>query len=334
MFLVYDVGGSAVKYALLTKQGSFVCKGKIKTVNDIENVLDIFVESIGKIYDEMKEKLFLKSSEMDIPKGEKLVIEGIAMSLPGQVDVENGIVYGGGAIRYLNEVNLGELVSKRCDNLPIALENDGKCAALAEVWLGNAKGMKDVCVLIFGTGIGGGIVIDGKVYHGHQLKAGEVSFCFDNFTFDDIDKMGDVDALPANDSIRAYPYQWSLNSSTQAMVIHVADKKNMDVNEVNGELIYKWIEEGDRETIEIVERHYFDIAKYIMNLHVILNPEIILIGGGISAQPAFVEGIKRYVKRLQIAGRIFKGINIDVCKYQNDSNLYGALYNYFQKFNV
>lgn len=319
MYLIFDVGGSAVKYAVMDETGNIQEKGKIPTINYIENALEAFVESLGEIYDSVKSKY---------------EIIGIAMSLPGQIDVDKGIVYGGGALRYLHEVSLGELVSNRCDGLKVSLENDGKCAALSEIWLGNAKGMKDACVLIFGTGIGGGIVIDGKVHHGHQLKAGEVSYCFDSCEFEDLDKVGDVDSLAVDDSIRAFPFHWSNNSATRALVIKVADRKNMDPKDVSGELIYKWVEEGDKDAIEITERIYFNIAKYCLNLHVIINPEIILIGGGISAQPKFVEGIRRYVGKLSVASKVLGGIKLDVCKYLNDSNLYGALYNFKQKYNM
>lgn len=317
MILVFDVGGSSVKYACMTTDGLIHYKGKVKTPIEMEDTLDDFIGLLFDTYNHCQEKF---------------PIEGIAFSLPGQIDDENGIVYGGGALRYMHKAHLIEALSKKI-NLPIAMENDGKCAALAEVWQGNAKGCKDACVLLFGTGIGGGIIIDGKVHRGTNFLAGEVSFCFDNLSFDDLDKVDDIDANHIDVSLLKYPHHWTCITSTRALVLKAAAIKNMNPNDVSGEKIFKWVEEGDAEIKRLVEELYFNIAKYCCNMYLIINPEIILIGGGISEQPDFVDGIRRYVTRLSKASKIYDNIKIDVCKYKNDSNLLGALYNYMQKFN-
>lgn len=320
MYLVFDVGGSSIKYALMSEAGEFIEKGKTKTVLDAEDALDRFVDSIGNIYDELKKRAS---------------IEGIAMSLPGQIDVDNGIVYGGGALVFLHKVELGRLLSERCDNIRVSLENDGKCAALSEVWLGNAKGCKNACVLIFGTGIGGGIVIDGKVHRGSHLLAGEVSYCFDEINEEQAKSMADFEGHYGVDgTIKRFPYMWSMNNSTRAMICKVAWAKGLEPNDVTGEQIYEWADAGDKEVIEILDKWYLAIAKYCCNMYVILDPEIILIGGGISAQPAMIEGVKKKVELLAGSTQVFDKIKVDVCKYRNDSNLYGALYNFEQKYNI
>ena len=151
MYLVLDVGATTIKYAIMTGEGDILEKGKTATpIGDGKKTED-FVEAIGAIYDK-----FVNSTH----------IEGIAMGLPGQIDVKRGIVYNGGGIRYLHEAHLQELIQARCNNTPVSMENDGKCAALAEIWKGNAKDVKDACVLVFGTGIGGGIIRGRKVIHG------------------------------------------------------------------------------------------------------------------------------------------------------------------------
>lgn len=162
MYLVFDVGATFVKYAWMTGEGVIEEKGKIPTANKVGDGVEDFLESIGNIYDQYK------------CRG---AIEGIAMGLPGQVDVENGIVYGGGGLRYMDDIPLGKLLSKRCDGLNVSLENDAKCTALAEVWLGNASEVQDACVVVFGTGIGGGVIKDRKVHRGNHLLAGEISYC-------------------------------------------------------------------------------------------------------------------------------------------------------------
>lgn len=317
MYLVFDVGATFVKYAWMTGEGSIEEKGKLLTRNKAGDGIDDFIESLAEIYDQYKKRG---------------AVEGIAMGLPGQIDVERGIVYGGGGIRYMHNVPLQELLSKRCDNVRVSMENDGKCAALAEVWLGNAKDVKDACVLVFGTGIGGGIIKDRKVHRGKRMLAGELSFTIENMTREDISRIRCGEEMSMLDTIEQMPFMWSAHAATGSVCYWVAKKKGLPVEEVTGERLYQWAAAGDEEAADALEEMYFSIAKQCCNLYVTFDPEVILIGGGISAEPAFVEGIKRYVEKLKNISIIYKEIKIDVCKYRNDSNLLGALYHFKQLY--
>ena len=326
MYLVFDIGGSAVKYALITKEGEITEKGKKKVDHDAVNTKEDFVEFLGSIYDEKKDA----------------GPEGIAISLPGQIDIRKGIVYGGGAFPFMDKVPLGDLLSKRCDGLFVALENDGKCAALAEVWLGNAKDVKDAAVLVFGTGIGGAIIRNKKVIHGKHLLAGEVSYIIEEMDRSEVDNIITLEKAyeEINDVMDIYDYEgkrffnWAATHSTVTMSHRFAKLKGIPKESVTGEDIYRFADEGDKDAIEILEDMYFSIAKQCMNIYLIVDPQIILIGGGISGEPRFVEGIKKYVEKMKRISFIFDNIKIDTCKYMNDSNLYGALYNYFQRANI
>lgn len=315
MYLVFDVGATFVKYAWMTGEGSIEEKDTIPTKSKPGDRLEDFVESLGEVYD--------RYSQKQKP-------EGIAVGLPGQVDVDNGIVYGGGGLRYMRNVPLRDLLSKRCGDVPVSLENDAKCAALAEVWLGNAKEVQDACVLVFGTGIGGAVIKDRKVHRGKRLQAGEVSFMIDEMKREDIANLNCIEDFDLYEAVEKIPYYWASHAATGAVCYRLAKKKKLPMEEVTGRKIYQWIKEGDPEAEEMMEDMYFSIAKQCCNLYVTFDPEVILIGGGISAEPQFVEGIKRYVERLKTISIIYNDIKIDVCKYRNDSNLLGALYNFKQ----
>lgn len=320
MYLVFDVGASSVKYAWMTREGKIEEKGKIPTPNKVGEDIGDFLDSVGGVYDQYK------------CKGE---VEGIAMGLPGQVDVEQGIVYSGGGIRYMDYVPLGELLSQRCDGIRVALENDAKCAALAEVWQGNAKDVQDACVLVFGTGIGGAVIKERKVHRGKHMLAGEVSYCLEGMQRADLSKVTTIENIvsleESNDRI---PFTQAARCSTYGLSWRVAREKGIPLDEVNGEKIYQWAEEGDKVVNEILQDVYFDIAKLCINMYVMFDPEVILIGGGISAQPAFIQGIQKYVTELMPLSKVYKHIKLDVCKFRNDSNLFGALYNFQQQYNV
>ena len=315
MYLVFDVGGTFIKYALMTGDGEINDKGKMKTPAGRDNTVEDFVETLGMVYDRYRDG-----------------IEGIAIDLPGQVDVDKGIVYGGGALRYMHNVKLQELMQTRCDGVRVSLENDAKAAALAEVWKGNAADVNDACVLIFGTGIGGAIIKDRHVHRGKHLLAGEVSFAIDEITFDDVDKIIPIEGMQIMEAMDRVPYFWAAHGATAAMCHKLAKEKGLTDDDVTGELVYKWADEGDEQASLALEKMYFSIARHCLNLYVTFDPEVILIGGGISAEPRFVDGIKRYVDKLKRITLVYDNIKLDACKYRNDSNMLGALYNFKQKY--
>ncbi|MBR6222002.1 MAG: ROK family protein [Lachnospiraceae bacterium] len=321
MYLVFDVGGSAIKYALMKKHGDIAKKGSEPTHLDIPNGLEVFVKSIVDIYESFKGRE---------------TIDGIAMDLPGQIDVDNGIVYGGGALQFLDKVPLGKIISEKCDGINVALENDGKCAALAEAWQGNGKSYDNVFVMVFGTGVGGGLVVNQRVLRGANLSAGEISYFIEGMNMDHLETafnyMENADRMPLDEFMKKMPYVWSAGCSTTGRCYLASKKKGLDRKEVDGIRLYKWVEEGDQEIIDLMEDWYFQIAKQCCNIQAMFDPGVILVGGGISAQPLFVEGIKRYIDKIKVISSIYEHIKIDTCKYMNDSNLLGALFNYRQKY--
>ncbi len=317
MYLIFDIGGTFSKYALMKADGTIVDKGKFETKNKEGDTVDDFVDSLVAVYDNYKTYT---------------VIEGISMSLPGQIDVENGIVYVGGALPFLHKVRLGKLMSDRCDHKPVTLENDAKCAALAEIWKGNASDYTNAVLFIIGTGIGGGVIIDRKVHRGKQLIAGEFSYIFDRITREEVEhNLVNVDHTERlEDKYGEGVYNVSKSSSTYSLRVRVAKEKHIPIEQVTGEKIYKWADEGDEICDNAIKDMYFAIAKQCVNVYIILNPDVILIGGGISSEPRFIEGIRYYVEILSKASDMFKNIKIELCKFGNDSNLLGALYNFLQ----
>lgn len=320
MYLVFDVGGTFIKYAWMDGDGEIKESGKIPTMRGKEHTISDFVEALGCVYDEYRKK-----DE----------VEGIAMGVPGLVDVDTCTVYNGGAIHYLDQMNMQELLGNRCDGVKVSVENDAKCAALAEVWRGNAKDVSTACVLIFGTGIGGGIVIDGKVHHGNRMVAGELSWHICNMERSDLEHLvpeKEFDNL--EDAFDVLTYYDTVHCGTAALVHRVARKKGLADSEVSGELIYQWAKNGDEIAIEALEDTYFSIAKLCLNVYVTIGADVILIGGGISEEPEFMKGIQKYIDRIKVVTEIYSGIKIDTCKYHNRSNLLGALYNYKQKYGL
>lgn len=95
------------------------------------------------------------------------------MAVPGKVDHHDETIYGGGALQFLDQVNLPAALQLA---VPVSVENDGKAAALAELWLGNLKNVQNGAAVVLGTGVGGGLILNGQLYAGSHFQAGELSF--------------------------------------------------------------------------------------------------------------------------------------------------------------
>lgn len=297
-YLVLDIGGSSIKYALMNRESEFLEKGKVKTPKDS---LETFVEVIGEIYDIYKDE-----------------IEGIAISMPGRIDSDRGYTFTGGALTYNDKRDMVDILKKRCP-VSITIENDGKCAALAEASLGNLSDCNDGIVVILGTGIGGGIIKDKKLHKGANFIAGEFS------------------AIITNSSTKKNPMEsmWARTCGVNALIREVALVKNISEEEINGEKVFEYANLGDKDVLNVLDEYCYRIAVQLFNLQYIYNPEKIAIGGGISAQNILIEYIQKNIHKL--ASKIpvdFPAPTVVACKYRNDSNLIGALQNFISKSNV
>jgi len=290
-YLVLDIGGSAIKYALMTEELEFIEKGKQPTpLDNIEN----FIETVGGIYDEYKDD-----------------IEGMAISMPGVLDSEKGYTYTGGSLTYNNGKEIVKILQERCPT-KIKIENDGKCAALAEVWKGSLKDYDDGIVIVLGTGVGGGIVRDKKIYKGKNFFAGEFSFVATN-----INNTEDTENW------------WGFKSGSKALLGAAAKVKNMPMEELDGYKVFEYANNNDKDILKVLDDFTQNLAVQIFNLQCILDPEVVAIGGGISSQDILIEYIQKNINKYH--ANFEYGVpkpNIVRCKFRNDSNLIGALYNF------
>lgn len=298
MYLVFDIGGTFVKYAMISSTGKIQFKNKIPTL--LDQGIEPFIHSLALVYQEMK--------------GE-YAIDGIAVSTPGAVDVEKGIVYNGGNLPFLHQQCLRDLVSEQCDGIKVAVENDGKCAGLAEAWIGSAKDVQDAIVIAFGTGIAGAVIKDKKIHRGNRLIAGEVSFLL-------------------NDMDRHHkPTIWAHQNSALSLGQRLAAAKN-DSEAYSGEKFFAMLEQGDADADNILKDFAYSASIHLYNLQLIFDPDVICIGGGISEQPRLIEEIKNQVNVIWDQVPHIGKPNIVKCKFNNDSNLLGALYNYMQVYEL
>lgn len=166
-YLSFDIGGTHIKYALMSAFGEILEKNHVMSPKD----LDGFWSAIDDII------LTYRSQ-----------IQGVAFSAPDRVDIDNGIIYLGGVLTCLDDVHIKERIKENYD-LPATVLNDGKAAALSEVWQGSLKGVSDGATIILGTGVGSGLVLNGKLRSGVHFQAGELSFILLNPANQSFDRM-------------------------------------------------------------------------------------------------------------------------------------------------
>lgn len=298
-YLVLDVGGSAIKYAVMDADSRIIEKGNVKTPKDS---FDTFREEIGKIYDQFKDR-----------------IEGIALSMPGVIDSDKGYAYTGGALRYNYNIDIVKLLQVRCP-VKMVVENDGKCAALGEYWKGTLQGVKNGIVCVIGTGIGGGIIIDGKLHKGSHFFAGEFSSLIVNNTFGDTLGLG-----------KSY---WAAQSGVRGLLYPIAEAKGVEHEDMDGLQAFELIHNGDEDAVRIFDDYCRKIAIQMYNMVSLFDPDKIAIGGGISAQDILVENIVKQVHKINddYKEETGKGLylipEVVRCELSNDANLVGALYTY------
>lgn len=275
-YLGIDIGGTHIKYGIYDETGHEYQSGKVNSVRDnLDEIIDILKNIILQFDD----------------------IQGIGLSIPGAVNSKTDFIIEGGACEALNQIDLIQYL-KSFTHLPMTLENDANCAALAEAWLGNGKELNDFICVTIGTGIGGGIIINRELFTGSHYASGEFGY------------MKGKNEIGMSD--------WS---STSALVEHV--QKMIDDHSIDGEKVFELMSKENQEVINYYKEWIHDLSIGIYNIGSAFDPECILIGGGISAQMKVIDDIKNELKN--IAEYPIEW-DVKACYCRNDAGKLGAIY--------
>ncbi|KRN28911.1 hypothetical protein IV38_GL001119 [Lactobacillus selangorensis] len=296
-YLGIDIGGTQIKYGLFDDKYNLSNKGAVDSPTG-DNGLQDFINAVEQIINKLG--------------GTKL--DGIAFSSPGRIDRKQGIIHVGGSLPYLDGLNVKRTFGEQYENTPIAVENDGKCAALAEAWRGSLKDVHNGAVIVLGTAVGGGIILNDRLYRGRRFLAGELSYM-----------ITDMDAKKRTDQFI------SNNSSAVDMIQAVNHAINNDANKDDGFAAFKAINDSDPRVKTIFETYARDVAALVLNVQTVLDLDTYSIGGGISSEQRLLTEINRqYDLNTSSWPQLEKTIyrpNIVAGQLHNDANLYGAMYN-------
>lgn len=286
-----DIGGTYIKYGAVDKAGNILKADATETPQTVEALLDK-IDLI--ITDSHPENLY-----------------GVGISSPGRIDMDAGVIQHGGSLTFLNGLALERHVEETFQ-LPCALINDAQAATMAEQWLGNLVDVVNGMVITLGTGLGGGFILNNELFAGTNFQAGEISWMF---------------RQPEHISGSGM-----LGSELSAVQFVRKCARELGLSDENdGYTVFEYIKTGKNEKVN----DYFTefargIAWVILNLQSVLDLEKFLIGGGLSRQEILVDEINNQYLNLRNQFRyfasIFHPVEIEACKFYNDANLLGAVY--------
>lgn len=295
-FVGFDIGGTSVKYGLVDDQGQILDKGSfVTTPDDGEQLLAKMTQQV-KAYQADHEIL------------------SVGLSVPGIVR-KDGYMVTAGAINAFYQLNLKD----KCQaafGLPVVVQNDANCAAIAEQWLGNAQGVENYVVIVLGTAVGCGIIINNAVYQGAHGAAGEIGWTMQG----PLDYSQDLEAG-----------SWNFTSGVVLGLYQLYERVTGQAV-TDARVILELARQGDTQAVQVLDQYLDDVAKGLLNLVCAFDPEVILLGGGISANDAFLDLLSARLTKIKANHKslnFLTGVTVaDVkpCALRNDAGLIGAVY--------
>ena len=309
MLLGVDLGGTTTKLALITTYGEIISKWEIAT-DKSENGKFITM-NIAKAID-------AKLEELNEPKSKVL---GIGMGAPGPVNFSNGSIY--------EAVNLGwkdyplkDLLEVEI-SLPAVIDNDANMAALGEMWKGAGEGAKDLVCVTLGTGVGGGIIHNGQIVHGTSGAAGEIghmTVVTDGGVACNCGKVGCLETVASATGI----VRLASEALSTADNLSLLQQRIEAGNPLSSKLLFQCAQAGDPLSKAVVERvgNYLGLA--LSHIGNVMNPEKIVIGGGVShAGDILLEPVRQAFEKYSFK-RVRKSTKIHLATLGNDAGVIGA----------
>lgn len=283
---VIDIGGTTIKFAAW-KDGSLQDIHAVETPSSPEEFYVIL------------------EREVDAFKM-KYGVEGVAISSPGAVNRKTGVIEGASALPYIHNFRIQQKLEE-IFGLPVSIENDANCAALAELAEGAGRDCQNLIFIIIGTGVGGAVIMNRKVWHGTHLFGGEFGY---------------MAATP------------TLTLSQAASPVSMARRYNEATgSSVDGKTVFDLADQGDAAAREQVDQMADALGRAIYNLQHSFDPEKFILGGAVSNNPKLVPLLNDAVEAVRNRADIatLKPV-IETCVYRGNANLRGAVADFEQTY--
>ncbi len=314
--IAVDIGGTNLRFGIVEKTGQIIHKIVRPTEADAgkDAVIKNIINGIDKI--------------LTLSKNKKPSIIGISLATPGFIDIDKGIITFSPNLPGWRNVNLGKII-KDSLGIPVTIENDANAAAFGERWLGAGKNSSNLICITMGTGIGGGIILDNKIWHGDKGMAGEIGHVTVNpgGPLCNCGNYGCLEAYSSGTGIINRIIDAMKKGKKTALLSMI---KN-GINEITPEKIFLAAKKGDPLSLELVEDagRYLGIA--ISDFANLLNIKtIILYGGLVSSFGLFAKKMKEEIINRTIPS-FSKEVRVLKAGLKSDAGIIGAAGVVFQK---
>ncbi|PEJ56950.1 glucokinase [Bacillus sp. AFS002410] len=310
MIVGVDLGGTSIKLALLTDNGEFIDKWEVPTDKSdsgkhIPKTITIAIEE--------------KLNQMNKTKED---IAGIGIGAPGSVRLEDGLIFAAVNLGWVN-FPLKEILEKE-SGIPVIVDNDANIAAVGEMWKGAGNGAKDVVMVTLGTGVGGGVIVNGDVAHGISGSAGEIGHItvqLENGVLCNCGKRGCLETISSATGITRIANEKLQNTTKESVLKEIANGSQITTKDV-----FEAYSKGDEVAEEIVNHVMRYLALVLAGVGNTLNPENIIIGGGVSnAGELLLKPLKRYFDEFAFT-TVRDSTKLSIAKLGNDAGAIGAAY--------
>ncbi len=276
----------------------------------ISDHLDILDD--GRIPISMNNKEELYGPLCALSKRYEREVEGISITMPGVIDRYTGIAYSGGVFSWIDHTEIMKDLEERT-GMKVAVVNDAKGAAMAEIGYGSLKGIRNgVILMFFGGGIGGACVVNGQMLDGAHFAGGEFSYIRSDYK--------DRDGLERG--------MFARTNGVNGLIEHcIEESGNPHMNIIR---IMMKVQEKDPDIIRAVEMYCDELATYIYNIQCVLDCERVVIGGNFAQDPAIFRMIQAAVTKRFTNVPILNIFEPEIVgtDFQSNARMYGAVYNF------
>lgn len=297
-----DVGGTTIKMGVFTKEGTLIEKWEIPTKKGEDSSL---------VFKDIAENILAKMEKWNYTKEDVL---GVGVGIPGPVD-EDGIV--------LNTANIGWGRTNIAEGLepllgvPVKAANDANAAALGEMWQGGGKGFKNMAAVTLGTGVGGGIIVNGSLVCGFSGGGGEIGHI--NVKDDETESCG----CGCKGCLEQYASATGIVRLAKRYLAASEEPTVLREGELSAKSVWDAVKAGDKAAIVVAEQFGHYLGKGLAAIAAVVNPEAFVIGGGVSkAGDILISYIRPNYDKYTFAGS--RNAKFTLAKLGNDAGIYGA----------
>ncbi len=298
-----DLGGTTVKMGLFDPDGNVTEKWEIPTDKSDEG---------KKILPDIADAIKKKMAEKNVSKEDVI---GVGIGVPGPVDGD-GVIFKAANLGW-GTFSIKETLSGLLDGIKVEAGNDANVAALGEMWKGSGRGYSSLVVVTLGTGVGGGIIVDGKILTGSTGAGGEIGHIHI------VDDEPDTCGCGNKGCLEQYASATGVVRLANRRLAEDNEPSSLREGELSAKSVFDAVKAGDKVAIEIAERFGDYLGKGLAAVACVVNPEAFVIGGGVSkAGPVLFDYIDKYYKKY-----VFRGcsdVKFALAELGNDAGIYGA----------